>query len=223
MSSLAARRTEILEAAGAEFYERGYAAATTLELARRAAISKRDLYALFGSKRGVLEALIGEYTKAMTLAPPNPPRDAREFLDALEDFGARLLAQLLDDKRVTFYRLAIAEAPRSDFAAILHDCGIAPVRQSITAFMTAAVMAGIVAAADAETIAEAFFGVLIGQTQIEVLLGLTAAPGISEIAARARQARAVAERLLAALPSRALKAGRSDAGAALMAPRRGLA
>ncbi|MDE2577834.1 MAG: TetR/AcrR family transcriptional regulator [Hyphomicrobiales bacterium] len=192
----AARRREILEAAGAEFCEKGYAAATTLGLARRARISKRDLYALFGSKQGVMEALIGAYTQTMTLTTLAPPRNAADFLATLETFGAAFLAQLLDEQRVLFYRLAIAEAPQSEFARILHERGIAPVKQSVSAFLTQAVAAGIVRPQDALLLADVFFGALIGQTQIETLLGLTAPPDEEARRARAKQARAAVERLL---------------------------
>jgi len=44
-------RGRIIEAAFAVLMERGYAGASTIEIATRAKVSKRDLYALFGSKQ----------------------------------------------------------------------------------------------------------------------------------------------------------------------------
>src|SRR4051812_24622914 len=52
------RRRAILSAAFLVLMEQGYAGASTLEIATRAKVSKRELYAEFGSKRGILEALI---------------------------------------------------------------------------------------------------------------------------------------------------------------------
>ena len=46
----------ILRAAFRAFTENGYADTSTLEIARRAKISKRDLYAKFPNKRAVLLA-----------------------------------------------------------------------------------------------------------------------------------------------------------------------
>ena len=43
-------RRRILEAAFAAFTKSGYAAASTLEIATRARVSKRELYALVGNK-----------------------------------------------------------------------------------------------------------------------------------------------------------------------------
>ena len=50
----AAVRERILTAAFEAFRERGYAATSTLEIATRAHVSKRDLYALVGDKHKML-------------------------------------------------------------------------------------------------------------------------------------------------------------------------
>ena len=58
LDALPPRRRAILIAAVSVLMEKGYARASTLEIATRARVSKRELYAEFGSKRGILEALI---------------------------------------------------------------------------------------------------------------------------------------------------------------------
>jgi Bacterial regulatory proteins, tetR family len=77
---LMARRQAILSAAAAVFFERGFEAATTLEIANRAHTSKRALYELFGSKELLLAALIRASSQQMQgpleLAAP----DSREAL-----------------------------------------------------------------------------------------------------------------------------------------------
>ena len=59
------RRQSIIAATFAVLMERGYAGASTLEIARRARVSKRELYAEFGSKAGILEALIASTSARM--------------------------------------------------------------------------------------------------------------------------------------------------------------
>ena len=59
----------ILRAAFQAFTEDGYADTSTLEIARRAKISKRDLYANFGSKHEVLVACIKSRAERMRLPP----------------------------------------------------------------------------------------------------------------------------------------------------------
>jgi hypothetical protein len=51
-------RERILNAAFATFTERGYGGSSTLEIATRAKVSKRELYALFGDKRAMVIACI---------------------------------------------------------------------------------------------------------------------------------------------------------------------
>ena len=51
-------RERALTAAFAVFRKRGFSGASTLEIATRAQVSKRDLYALFGSKHAMLAACI---------------------------------------------------------------------------------------------------------------------------------------------------------------------
>src|SRR5260370_38412200 len=59
-----AARERILEAAFAAFMERGYATTSTLEIATRAPVSKRDVTALGGNKQERLVAALREPGRA---------------------------------------------------------------------------------------------------------------------------------------------------------------
>ena len=56
-------RRRILGAAFAEFRKSGYAGTSTLVIATRARVSKRELYALVGNKQEILTACIRERAK----------------------------------------------------------------------------------------------------------------------------------------------------------------
>src|SRR5258708_33492710 len=71
-SDAAAVRERILTAAFEAFLERGYAATSTLEIATRAHVSKRELYALVGNKQTMLIAAIAERAKRFK-APADMP------------------------------------------------------------------------------------------------------------------------------------------------------
>src|SRR4029079_18069907 len=58
-------RGRILTAAFEAFVERGYAATSTLEIATRARVSKRELYAVVGNKQKMLVTAIGERAKRL--------------------------------------------------------------------------------------------------------------------------------------------------------------
>ena len=59
-------RERILEAAFAAFMKSGYATTSTLEIATRARVSKRELYALVGNKQEMLIACISERARRLT-------------------------------------------------------------------------------------------------------------------------------------------------------------
>lgn len=107
-------RQRILEAAFSAFMERGFAETSTLEIATRARVSKRELYALVGSKQAMLAACIGERAKRLQMPADLPElRDRDTLARALEVFGAQLLREISDPTVIAVFRLAIAEAVRA--------------------------------------------------------------------------------------------------------------
>jgi AcrR family transcriptional regulator len=108
------RKQAILDAARDVFTENGFATATTLEIASRAGVSKRDLYRMFQSKQGLLDGLIARFTRTAMLPPVfPPPADQSDFLETLRQFGRVFLRELLHPQRIALYRLAISESPKS--------------------------------------------------------------------------------------------------------------
>ena len=69
----------ILGAAFKAFTEDGYAGTSTLEIARRAKVSKRDLYANFGGKHAVLVACIVSRAERLRLPPALPTPRSRQL------------------------------------------------------------------------------------------------------------------------------------------------
>src|ERR1700761_4505924 len=104
-------RERILGAAFAAFTQKGYAATSTLEIATRARVSKRELYALVGNKEELLAACITERAHRLQ-APADLPVvcDHETLTQVLIGFGTRLLREVTDPPVVAVFRLAIAEA-----------------------------------------------------------------------------------------------------------------
>src|SRR5499433_2885587 len=90
-------RARILDAAFAAFMKSGYAATSTLEIATRARVSKRELYALVGNKKEMLIACIGHRAKRLQ-APADMPtlRDRETLSHVLTAFGAQLVREVTD-------------------------------------------------------------------------------------------------------------------------------
>ena len=109
-------RERVLAAAFAVFRKRGFSAASTLEIATRAQVSKRDLYALFRSKHAMLTACISERASRMRqpleLAAPIP--SGREAVAAtLVELGTSVLRVASHPDVLAVHRLAIAESDRA--------------------------------------------------------------------------------------------------------------
>jgi AcrR family transcriptional regulator len=182
-------RKRIIGAALSAFMEGGYAQTSTLEIATRARVSKRELYALFGNKEAMLVACITE--RAQRLKPPAdlPELRNREILtEVLTAFGTTLLTETTDPIVVAVFRLAISEtvhAPK--VAKALDTIARKPTRDALRAIMENASSAGLLAG-DPDPMAEKFLGLLWGDMMTGLLLQAASRPTAAEIARRAREA-----------------------------------
>lgn len=189
-------RRRILEAAFSAFMERGFAETSTLEIATRARVSKRELYALFGSKDDILTACIRERAKRFQLPAELPvPSDRETFAGVLTAFASKLLREISDPTVVAVFRLAIAEAVRSpEVAQALNAAGIEASRAALRETMSRACAAGIVSGQPAE-MAEQFVGLLWRNEMVALLLGVAERPSEREADRRAEAATAALLRL----------------------------
>ena len=189
-------RRRILDAAFAAFTEAGYAATTTLEIARRARVSKRELYAVVGNKQEMLAACIQERATRLRLPVDLPELHDRDTLEhVLIAVGTQLLRETTNDTVVAVFRLAIAEAVRApEVAAALDAHGRQTGRATLTAIMTHAAARRLVDGSPAELV-DQFGGLLWGELMISLLLRVDTPPNPREIERRAADAAAAFLRL----------------------------
>ena len=184
-------RQRILEAAFTVFMERGFAETSTLEIATRARVSKRELYALVGSKQEMLAACIGERAKRLQVPADLPaPHDRETLARTLEMFGTQLLREVSDPTVIAVFRLAIAEAVRApEVARVLDSIGSETSRAALREIMRSAQSAGLLGGEPAG-MAEHFVGLLWGNLMTSLLLRVAERPSAREVARRARAAAA---------------------------------
>lgn len=197
-------RERILEAAFAAFMKSGYATASTLEIATRAHVSKRELYTLVGNKQEILIACISERAKRMQV-PVNlaVPRDRETLAHVLVSFGTQLLREITDPTVIAVFRLAIAEAEQApEVAYALNSIGRETARAALGKIMADA-QASRLLIGQPRNLAEQFAGLLWRDLMISLLLGVAERPSSSEIAQRAQDA-AAAFLLLHPLPDKSL-------------------
>jgi len=184
-------RERILEAAFAAFMKSGYATTSTLEIATRARVSKRELYALVGNKQEMLIACISERAKRLDVPADLPVLRDRETLEqVLASFGTKLVREISDPTVIAVFRLAIAEAILApEVARALDSRGRETSRAALRKIMARAQASGLLTGCPAE-LAEQFTGLLWGHLMVSLLLGVAERPTPREIAERARDAAA---------------------------------
>jgi AcrR family transcriptional regulator len=185
------KRRRILQAAMQTFREYGFAAATTLDIATRARVSKRELYALVGNKQEMLISCITERAKRLQAPADLPaPRDRQALAVVLASFGAQLLREVSEPTVIAIFRLAIAEAVHApEVAQALDSIGREASRAALRQIMARARTSRLIDGPP-EGLAEQFRGLLWCDLMVSLLLGVAERPGAREVGARAHNAAA---------------------------------
>lgn len=184
-------RDRILDAAFAAFVKSGYATTSTLEIATRARVSKRELYALVGNKQEMLIACISERAKRLNVPADLPVlRDRKALEQVLASLGTKLVREVSDPTVIAVFRLAIAEVHQApEVAHALNSIGREASRAAVRKIMARAQASGLLTGRTAE-LAEQFAGLLWRDLLVSLLLGVAERPNLREIAERAGDAAA---------------------------------
>jgi len=190
MSSPPSVRDRILRAAMEAFMEHGFADATTLEIATRARVSKRELYALVGNKEQMLATCIAARGDRMRLPEGFPaPTDRAGLETALRRYGETMLRELSNPGVIAVMRLGIGEAKRSpSIGKSLDAMGRAPARAALEALLRSAQASRLLVGADMDEMVFDFNGLLWGVRFTWILLGVDKVPGPRQIERRAADA-----------------------------------
>jgi AcrR family transcriptional regulator len=182
----------ILGAAFQAFVQEGYAATSTLDIATRAKVSKRDLYANFGSKQAVLVACVKSRAERMRLSPDLPIPGNRQMLaSTLTAFATNLVRETSHPSVIATFRLAIAEATRSpEIAQALDTAGRDATRRALAALLASAQSSELIGPGEPADMAMQFLGLLWEGLMVGLLLGVAATPEPAEAERRAAKATA---------------------------------
>jgi AcrR family transcriptional regulator len=202
-SSHSSVRQRILDAAFSIFAERGYAGTSTLEIATRAKVSKRELYAHFANKEALFAAGIEANAPLMQISASLPAIADREAMAAaLKGYGVMTLSRVSDPDVLAAFRLAIAEsAAAPELARALNRFGRDANRRILFEILSQAQSHNLIAKGELKVLAEAFIGLLWGGLLIGLLLQTTKRPTAKEIERRAERAVAAFFALHAAPPN----------------------
>lgn len=172
LSDRASARRQAIIAAGRElFLERGYAATTCADVVARSGGSLATLYGLFGTKRGLFEAILRDYAEAVMqpLAVESVAGDAEQGLLAV---GRRYLEGVLEPSVVGWWRAICAEAPH---APELRDVFLTeeggPVQKALAAYLAEKAEQGQLQLADPVLAAGQFLALVRGPLHHRALAG----------------------------------------------------
>jgi AcrR family transcriptional regulator len=184
------RREAILNAAFSLLTQRGYERTSTLDIATRAKVSKRELYQRFDSKHAILTACIAARAERMRRPLQlTAPRDRDTFVAVLKSFGSTFLREICDSAVVAVYRLAAIEAERSpEVARVLDTAGRETNRAALIGLLRDAQSTGLLGTGDPSIMASEYFGLLMGDLLLRLVLRVIDPPAPEEISRRARAA-----------------------------------
>jgi AcrR family transcriptional regulator len=183
----ASARDRILGAAFAVFMAHGFERASTLDIATRAKVSKRELYAQFDNKQAMLAACIAERSSRMYRPLTMPAPTNRKALEAtLKMFGIALMRGISAPQVLAVYRLAIAESDASpEIGRLLDSAGREANRRALIELLADAQAKGLIGEGEPATMAGRFFALMWGDLLIRLLLRVASVPKDEEIEQRA--------------------------------------
>ena len=184
----ARRRAAIKDAAIAVLREKGYKAASMLEIARRAKASNETLYKWFGNKQTLFAALVEDNAKEArellqsSLAGGDP-------LDALARLGPVLIAIVCGEKAVALNRAAAGDVfETGTLGKTIAGHGRETILPLLSELLAAADRAGALAVPNPDEAAETYINLLIGDLQIRRVIGVAPMPDDGEAKARGTRA-----------------------------------
>ncbi|MEN3791712.1 TetR/AcrR family transcriptional regulator [Fulvimarina sp. MAC3] len=173
VETLTDRQRDVLEAV-LELIVKGQRPLSMIAVARAASCSKETLYRWFGDRDGLLTATVRwQAAKVRGIELPNGPIDAAFLQTALARFASDWLRVLTGPTSIALNRLAIAEAGSEtlDLGAIVLRNGPVEMARRIAPLLVAARASGLIAYSSEAGVFSAFFGLVVGDLQIRLLLG----------------------------------------------------
>jgi TetR/AcrR family transcriptional regulator, mexJK operon transcriptional repressor len=179
---LAARREAFLVAARQVFEKKGFAEATLDDVIALSGGSRQTLYALFGGKQGLFEAITSDTCETIFQGLTPEKLAPRATEEVLKEIGTRYLAIVTSPSCLSLNRLVIAEAPRiPEVAQRFWKLGPGRSRAFLAEFFERQIERGLLQMPNCRAGAEYFLEMLSGTVRLRCLIGLRQPPNPQEI------------------------------------------
>jgi AcrR family transcriptional regulator len=186
-----AKREVILAAAWDVFREDGYPNASMDEITRRAGGSKVSVYAHFGSKAALFDAVVRWRAEAVAASYSAAQAQTASAEQALTALATAVVAGMTSSVVQDLHRVALSAQPGgAEIGKLLYEHGTLRVLRGVATVIELQMTSGELIADDPMAAAEELFGLLLGTGYIRFALGvpdrLTAAAKQKRIARAVR-------------------------------------
>lgn len=177
----------IVQAAGEEFQANGYAGTTMAAVAQRAGVSTKTLYRLAPNKADLFRSVVSERIGKFMLAIDD------QFVGGIDPNAAlkRILVAYghltLEQEPTALIRLVLGECERfPEVGKAFYEAAIERVGGAMAQWLREQCRKGLLELDDPDLAGGMLRGMMIMEPQRAVMLGRREAPGVEEIAARAK-------------------------------------
>lgn len=165
------KRSTVLRAAHKLFLRDGYSETSMDAVTEEAGVSKATVYAHFGSKEALFEALVRDGSEHALKSLPPLQRRGGDPTAELRAFFEPFLHLLFEHGGYAWNRLVIAEALRHpENAELFYSCTLARVTASVEAYLGALAREGLLRDRDPRAVAEALLAVVLVAPMHHVLI-----------------------------------------------------
>lgn len=167
------RRKAMIEAAYSLFIEKGYRSVTLDDIIQISGGSKSSLYSFFGSKEGLLKAVIETLADEMLEEIQVPASLGQSPRAALQKIGNRIAKLALSENAINQYRLAVSNAKiRPDLARLWYEFGPKKTFDGLAGYLEKETEAGRLQIDNPERAAVFFFGMVIFKDNLAMSIGI---------------------------------------------------
>lgn len=169
-----ARRKAMLKVATELFLEKGFERTSLTEIIERSKGSRTTLYALFGGKEGLLQAMVEEITlkvwEAISFGDPSAPLTE----DELTKVGCRFVTAVCQPDSVAMFRIIVSEGTRvPNISRLFFDSGPEQLRHQLGNWFGKAIAAHGLDSERGDYLANMFVGIILSDFHLRSALNLT--------------------------------------------------
>lgn len=184
-----ARRQAMLEAASELFLERGFEGTSVSDVVKRSGGSLATLYAWFGSKEGLFEAIAAEISAHILAALDTQEFESRPLAEALQALGERFLGQVLCPEALRWHRMCFSEGHKfPELRAALIRSGPGRITERLADYLAAQARAGRLEIEDPSLAATHFFALVKSETHLAAVCGEPIEVSPEDVVAQVRRA-----------------------------------